>query len=211
MQHMGIPDDRITVIPNFTRVPAVDEAGKPAHDPPRLLAYGRFVDKKGFADLIHALALLRDRGVAFELKLGGDGPLNASLRNLVRELGLENSIHFSGWLHDVVTALDDADLFVLPSRSEPFGIVVLEAMARGVPVVSTRTEGPAEILSDDTAILAAVNNPADLAAAIEKALADRAGSVRRAITALAIYQREYTPAAVIPRITQVYRKLASVD
>lgn len=211
LQAMGISRDRITVMPNFSRLAAVAGPHASVHQPPRLIAYGRFVEKKGFADLIRALSLLKQRGIAFELQLGGDGSLNESLRTLVSKQGLEDSIRFSGWLDDIVTALDRSDLFILPSRSEPFGIVVLEAMARGVPIVSTRTEGPSEILSDTTAFLAAVNDPDSLADAIETALTGTTERDRKAVAALSLYQREYTANAVVPRIISLYRKLLRTD
>ena len=89
--------------------------------------------KKGFDLLLQAAAELRDEGLEFVLTLGGEGAEQAALEAIIADRGLSDSVKMIGWVEDVVPLLEQADLFILPSRSEPFGIVILEAMACGVP------------------------------------------------------------------------------
>ncbi len=141
----------------------------------RLLAVGQLKEKKGFSYLLEACAILRRRGVRFECKIVGEGPLRAALEELRHRLDLEDLVAFTGALpHDeVVTRFREADLFVLPcvigEDGDRDGIpnVVLEAMAMGLPVVSTRHSGIPEAVSDgESGILVAPADAAGLAEAI---------------------------------------------
>lgn len=205
--NQGVTGDRITVIPNFSRFATAPGVRKKPHQPIQLLAYGRFVEKKGFHVLLASLGRLHDAGFAFELVLAGDGPAAQVLRQQAAQLGIASRIHWPGWLDDVEAALDSADLFILPSLDEPFGIVVLEAMARGVPMVSTRTQGPREVLADDTAYLCEPDNVADLEKAIRTAVADETGRGQRSETALQQFRDHYSAEVVVPRFAQLYRQL----
>jgi glycosyltransferase involved in cell wall biosynthesis len=90
--------------------------------------------------------------------------LDATLKKESRELGVEESVQFKGRVDDVVKYLNLADAFVLSSRWEGFGLVVAEAMACELPVVSTNTGGPSEIIKDEeTGLLAQRKSPVDLA------------------------------------------------
>ena len=204
LRQMGVEDNRITIIPNFSRVPPVTDAKGKFDDTPRLLAYGRFVEKKGFADLLEALSLLKWEGIAFRLRLGGAGELDQGLRKQVRHQQLTHQVEFIGWIEDVIKELDQTDLFILPSRSEPFGIVVLEAMARGIPIVTTTTEGPREFLSSDTAWFAPIADPEALRDTLRKALFNSQERTNKANAALSLYSRNYTASKIIPRIINVY-------
>lgn len=204
----GIAQQRITSIPNFSNL-----APRPrlwAEPPVRttFAAYGRMVSKKGFDVLLRALRLLTDQGVDAELLLGGDGPQCSELLGLVTELGLEGRVSFIGWVRDVPALLQRADVFVLPSLDEPFGIVVLEAMALDTPIVATRSQGPSEILDADTAYLCAVGDEQSLAEAMAAAAGDYTGRRRRAAAALERYCCRYSAEMVIPRYEALYEKLA---
>jgi glycosyltransferase involved in cell wall biosynthesis len=133
----GQPPARITVVPNLVRVPP---EGTPATaDPgrvPVIGALGRFVSRKGFADLIVALARLRARGYRFEARLAGSGPEDAALRALAGRLGIEDRLRFLGWITDQRSFFEALDLLCVPSREEPFGIVVLEGMAHARATLS---------------------------------------------------------------------------
>jgi glycosyltransferase involved in cell wall biosynthesis len=115
--------------------------------PPHIGVLGRLHKNKGFDRLITALAALKSEGHQFSLSIAGTGPEESSLRNLVRNSDLERETEFLGWLEDPAPYLRSLDLFVLPSRTEPFGIVLLEAMAAGSPVMASGIEGPLDLLS----------------------------------------------------------------
>ncbi|MGE0485055.1 MAG: glycosyltransferase [Gammaproteobacteria bacterium] len=193
-------------IPNFSRLAAVDAIPSPPSPPYRIAGLGRFVHKKGFDVLIEACGYLVDAGVDLVLDLGGDGRELAALTRDISRHGLEGRVRLRGWIDDVSTFLDGAHLFVLPSRDEPFGIVLLEAMARGVPIVATRTQGPREVLDGTSAWLVDADDPAALAAAMRVAL-DPATGAERASHALARYRETYSEAPVVAQYLDLYARL----
>jgi glycosyltransferase involved in cell wall biosynthesis len=119
---------------------------------PIVLGAGRFTRWKAFEDLIHAFAVLRRRGVESSLVLAGsalpgESGYEGELKALARECGAKK-VFFTGWRDDIPGVMKSADVFVLPSHREPFGRVIVEAMASGLPVVAAGTGGPAEIVTD---------------------------------------------------------------
>lgn len=139
-------------------------------DLPVILVAGRFVDWKGFDVLIKACARLASI-FDFRLWLAGDGPMRGTLEDLATGLGIKNLLTFWGFLEDIRPLMWEADLFVLPSKSpEPFGIVALEAMACGLPVIATNAGGVLDFVDKTCGWLVRPNDPDDLAAAIKKVL-----------------------------------------
>lgn len=203
----GVAAARITRIPNFSRLAPRAPASQTPAPPVRLLALGRLVEKKGFDVLLDALASLPSTAPPVVLTLAGDGPLRAALEARARQLAPRVTVRFVGWVDDVAPLFAAADLFVLPSRDEPFGIVVLEAMAAGVPIVATRTAGPLEVLNADMAALVDVGDVAALATAIANALADPAAAQARAARAVTEFTSTYAAAAVVPRYERIYEEL----
>ncbi len=150
---------------------------------PRILSVGRYVAKKGFPDLIAACGLLRGRGLEFECVIVGGGPLEGELQAQIDGAALGGVVKLLGPLPqaDVRQLLAGAHLFVLACVVEAGGgsdnlpTVIVEAMACGLPVVSTRVAGVPEMVCDgEDGLLAAPNNPALLADAMEKLLRDPA-------------------------------------
>jgi len=161
----------------------------PVKAPPRgvpvLGTLGRLHRNKGIDVLLHAVARLKARGVAAQVRIAGDGPEMARLRTLAAALGLGETVDFAGWVKPDAY-LPALDLFVLPSRVEPFGLVVAEAMAAGVPVVASRIDGPAEILMDgELGRLAPPRDAAALADAIAEATQDWETTLAKAAAAQA--------------------------
>jgi glycosyltransferase involved in cell wall biosynthesis len=115
---------------------------------PYVFAMGRHVHQKGFDVLIRAWHQLQLQD--FDLVIGGSGTDTEMLQELIHELKLEDSVHLIGRLdrNGVVSHLQHASCFVLPSRHEPFGIVVLEAMAARAPVIATAVGGVPEFVTD---------------------------------------------------------------
>lgn len=140
------PPSRVTRIYN-TIPPAMFD---PMPDKPhglRCIAVGRLAAVKNQAMLLRVIHALRARGLDATLQLVGDGPLATSLRDEIARLGLERAVELCGFREDVRALLDQADLFLLPSHSEGFGLALVEAMARGCIPLATRCGGPAEILA----------------------------------------------------------------
>lgn len=136
-----------------------------------IFAMGRLVDQKGFSDLIKAFALVSKK-FSVHLFILGEGPLLDNLKQLARSLGVLNSITFLGFVKNPFVLLKQADLFVFSSIHEGFGNALLEAMACGVPIVSTNCpSGPSEILEDGKwGSLVPVGDISALAQAMEDSL-----------------------------------------
>ncbi|MCG2659551.1 MAG: glycosyltransferase, partial [Kiritimatiellae bacterium] len=180
----ALPSRKIDVVYNgldlekFNVVKPLDlsrEFGLPAA--PVVLAAGRFSRWKGFADLIRACAILRRKSIAFTCLLVGkalpaDKDYECHLVTLARQYGLTNVV-FTGWRDDVPAIMKSASVMVLPSHGEPFGRVIIEAWACGLPVVATNEGGPAEIIDDKVnGMLVRTGNAGQMADAIEMILRD---------------------------------------
>ncbi len=145
---------------------------------PTLVTVGHLVARKRHADVISALALLRDRHPALRYVIVGDGPERARLRALSVSLGVEDRVELRGELphREAVAIAQAGSLFVLPSVDEAFGVAYVEAMAGGVPAVGCRGEdGPEEIAHAGGGIARVKpSDPDDLAARIDTLLSDPA-------------------------------------
>lgn len=139
------------------------------------------------------------------MTLAGDGPCREALLDQIQRLGIADRVDLVGWIEDVGGLLAEADVFVLPSRVEPFGIVLLEAMACGIPIVASRTDGPLDVLDDTTAWLCAVDDVSDLTRAMEQAGASASERLARAEAALGRYRARYHEDVVLPRLLAFYQ------
>ncbi len=166
----ALPDVPLTVLPNFAELEVFPP--RPAwRDPPVIGALGRLHDQKGFDILVRAATILRDRGVAFHLRIGGEGEDRPKLEGLIRDFDLAAQVELAGWVSPPGPFLADLDLFVVPSRYEPFGLVVIEAMAAGVPILASALEGPQEVLAGGRfGRLVASEDPEALAQALIEAM-----------------------------------------
>lgn len=118
-------------------------------DRPTVIAAGRFVEEKDFPTLLRAFALVRKEQPA-ELVILGDGPLREQLVMLAKKLGISVFVRFDGMVDNVYSYFSRSSVFVLSSKREAFGNVLIEALACGAPCVATRcaSGGPQEILGD---------------------------------------------------------------
>ena len=158
----------------------------------RVLAVGRLVEKKGFATLIEACALLRDRGVTLDCELIGGGELEGALRTQIDRLGLHPQVALSGPKPqaDVVRAIAGASVLATPcvvgsdGNRDGLPTVLLEAMALGTPCISTDVTGIPEVIEHDrTGLIVPQHDAGQLAAAIERLLDDDALQRRLATAA----------------------------
>jgi glycosyltransferase involved in cell wall biosynthesis len=149
--------------------------------PPSIIAVGRLIPKKGFANLIRACGLLGEHGKSFRCEIIGEGPLEEELREQITQLGIQNCVELLGPKpqHEVRARLVGAQLLVMPSVVDPEGgmdnlpTVIMEAMATGLPVVSTMIGGiPEMVIDNETGFLVRPGDAVALAAAIEKLIND---------------------------------------
>lgn len=167
----GMTRANIHLIPNMVRLPAhTPQLPREFRSPPVIGTMGRWVAKKGFDVFLQALAILKTRGVAFSAVLGGAGEEERALQSLINTLGLSSHVSCPGWVEDRAGFFAAIDLFCLPSHHEPFGIVLLEAMAHGAAVVTTDSEGPRHIVTPGGDALMAPRGNAE-------ALADALGAL----------------------------------
>ena len=178
----NISDYRIDVVPNgidlkIFRAPTnlQDCRGRFATPDEKLVLYvGRLVQEKGVQNLIEATQHLRDLNMKFIVV--GEGYLKEELIRRVNELGLAQRVYVTGFLEtETIRGLfRTADACVIPSLYEPFGIVALEAMAAGAPIVTSGAGGLGEILEHDKTATFIYNTPESIAGGIRRVITDPA-------------------------------------
>lgn len=172
---LGVAADRLRVVVPGT-APARPARGPNAGSPPRLVCVGSVTPRKGHDVLVEALARIRDLAwacvCAGSLERGGGFP--DGVRERVAELGLESRILFLGELDaaELDSVYQTASLFVLPSRFEGYGMALTEALARGLPVVSTTGGAIPGTVPSDAGVLVSPGDANALAAALAELLAN---------------------------------------
>jgi glycosyltransferase involved in cell wall biosynthesis len=168
--------------------------GVPRDRPPLVLAVGRLIEKKGFADLVRACALLAANGTEFRCAIVGKGPLEPSLRELIRSLGVERRVELAGPVprERLLELYPRAAVFAAPcvvagdGNRDGLPTVLVEAMACGVPVVATPMTGIPELVEDEvTGLLVPEHDAEALAAALARILQDAQLAKRLATAARA--------------------------
>jgi glycosyltransferase involved in cell wall biosynthesis len=225
---MGIAPEKIEVIHNATRIRADVEDGLTNITARRRFAealglpdevrfiscLGRISPGKGQDVLIEAMAdVVAAQPRAHLLIAGGQarkGEYARSLDDLPARLGIGGHVHRLGFRSDTAAVLLAADVHAVPSREEPFGLVVIEGLMMGRPVVASRVGGIPEILcSADHGLLVEPENPTALAGAILALLEDDALARRVAESGQRHAMEEFAPEVMTRRITEVYQRLLS--
>ncbi len=198
-----VPTSNIAIIPNgvrsqfFTREPKIA-----FNSPSRILYVGRFSVQKRVDRLIKAVALLN---VPVEVALVGDGEEAAALQRLTKELGLKNIVFVGKKYGDALLEYyRSADMFVLPSDIEGMPLVLLEAMAAGLPVIGSNVAGIRELIEEVGIV--ADPSPVNLASAIEAVA--RSNSLAQELSKKSVDKaRQYSWPTVIDRLEDVYREV----
>lgn len=173
---------------------------------------GRLTHQKAHDVLIQAHQLVRAVVPSARLRIAGhdEGGLATRYRALANSLGTGDFVEVLGYVDDVATFLDELDVFVLPSRWEGFGLVLLEAMAAQRPIVATRVGPIPEILMHgETALLVDPEDPETLAEAIALLLTDRPLARRLASRASDDLERRFTSARVTAHTSLIYREVVT--
>jgi len=175
----------------------------------KILGVGSFDDNKGFEHLIQSIPLLEKKNpsVSIQLDLIGEGPLHEKFSLLVASLNLEKKVH----LHlptnkkGLAEYYNKADVFCLPSQFETFGIVLIEALACGTPVVATSQAGPKDIVHVGNGKMAAFGQPSALADAIHEVYASSEKYIRTQLAKETIDR--YGEQNVVDQILASYKRL----
>ncbi len=166
--NQGVSAEKISVVYNGLEIPS--------KMPTRTVSgialgtVSRVTPQKGIVDAIQAVAVLKTDFPDLKYRIVGDGDSLDQCKSLVRELGLTDTVEFVGYQKDVWTELAKMNLFLFPSHKEAMGIALLEAMASGLPAVTTNVGGIPEVVSQDTAVMVDAKKPDELAKAIKDLL-----------------------------------------
>ena len=175
---------------------------------PLLVCVARLTEQKGHRWLLSAFRAVLDEFPQAALLLLGDGPLRAPLERLAAKLGLREHVRFSGWRTDVSALLPGADLFVLASEWEGFGLVLLEAMAAALPIVATRVGAiPEVVLHGETGWLVEAKNAAAFADATISALRAPGQIVAFGQRGRARLQKEFSVQRMVAATERLYARL----
>jgi len=207
---------RIVVIPNsvdlarsastLSKVEARARLGLTEHDLV-LGSIGRLEKQKGHRYLIEAMALLRRRGIVARLLLAGEGRERLALEALVASLGLEQQVVLLGTRNDLGDLFRAMDVFVMPSLWEGLSLVMLSAMAAGLPVVATSVGGVSQVLCDDEyGFTVPAGNAAALADKIAECLPDLRAAMAKGMKGARHVRDHYSDEAMVRRVEAVYEQ-----
>ena len=165
MQAEGIGKTRY--LPNFINEDFFQIVPTVPYTKFRFFTLSGFVEGKGLDVLLRAIAAL-SRREEFQFVIGGAGPLGGSLKEMARDLKIDHLIEWKGHLDrkQALKEFQSSDAFVLPSRFESFGIVYVESLFCGKPIVATRCGGPEEFVNETTGLLCDVDSGGQIAAAM---------------------------------------------
>jgi glycosyltransferase involved in cell wall biosynthesis len=204
---LGAETSKVSVLPNFFSDPVVPHDYAPKR-PLRIGSLGRLVMRKGFTDLIDALALLKTRGLEFEAVIAGEGRDSAHIKDHAAKSG--SGVLILDWVDgDAKDAfLKSLDILVVPSRSEPFGNVLLEGMRYGLAMVTTATIGARAIFSGRKFLpFVDIRRPKQLAEAIASLAADPKRREDIGRIGQVLYKEEFTLATGTPRLLRLVDKV----
>lgn len=168
---------------------------------------GRFVPKKGFEVFIQALSLLKEKNILFHAIIAGEGEQQRTLIALRKKYQLEEQLNITGWM-PTSTFFSLIDIFCLPSLHEPFGMVLIEAFAHRKACVTTNSEGPQEIATDQwDALIAPIANPAALADQLETVLSSSKIRNYLATNAYNTFIKKYSPPSISQQLESIIQNL----
>ena len=197
----GVPSEKLRVIPNAVDVAQFGNLDPPLNVTPLAVGFiGRLDPIKRLPDLIRAVGLLRGR---VRLDIFGDGSERPELERLIRHLQLTEIVTLHGVVPRPQDALRQIGLLVLPSKAEGFGLVLIEAMAAGVPVLATNVPGIRDVVRNGETGLLVPCNPQALAAALERLVEHPELRARLAAGGREDVRQRFTWSAVLPQ----YREL----
>jgi glycosyltransferase involved in cell wall biosynthesis len=213
LREIGAPPQKLNVIPNcyndnLFKPLSQEEARKSLNlplDKKLLLSVGSLVEVKGHTYLIDSMQTILKSRKDLILIIVGSGPLEADLRKKVKKLGLNKNILFTGERkhEEIPVWMNACDLFVLPSLNESFGVVLIEAMACGKPVIGTQVGGVPEIITtDEVGRLIRPKDSEVLAMAVLEAL-DKEWSTEKILE----QTQRYSWNKIAKRILSVYQKV----
>lgn len=206
---LGVPEARILIVPNGVPAPPPHARATLNAAEPHIVFLGRLGARKGVPELIAALGSTALRDLPWRATLAGDGDPRPFKAEATR-LGIAARLHFPGWLEQEASAglLHAATLLVLPSRAEGLPMAVIEALAHGVPVVTTPVGAIPDFLTDDdSALLVPPGDAAALAQALVRLVGSPELRQRLARRGHEVFARHFDIAEIARRFTALYAEL----
>ncbi|NPV68787.1 MAG: glycosyltransferase [Anaerolineae bacterium] len=183
--------------------------------PPDALLAGlvcRLIEQKGIPYALRAFARVADRFPNAHLVIAGDGPLRNDLEAQARDRGLAERVRFLGWRTDTAAIFAALDVFLMPSLWEGFGLVLLEAMAQGVPVIGSAVSAIPEVVADgETGLLCPPRDVDCLAAALGDLLADPGRRARLGAAGRARLEERFSSERMVAETIALYERLMAVS
>lgn len=207
-------EHKITVVPNGIKTPRrrelfserqVRDEFRVDEHAPLVACVARLELEKDIGSLITAIGSVKVKCPGIKCVIAGDGSQRHSLQAQIRDAGLGDVVILAGFRQDALSIINACDLFILPSLTEPFGLVILEAMALGKPVIATSAGGPLEIVQHETTgLLVPPARPAALAAAIDWLVQAPDQCARMASAGLVRYEKHFTAERMARATLSVY-------
>jgi len=201
-----VPSERIVVIHNGVNLDDFVQSELFDHPRPYILGLGNLIKRKGFDLLLRAFAKINSSNL--DLLIAGDGPEAAGLKQLAQDLSIEARLRFVGCI-DGQAKIDlyrSAELFVCPSRAEPFANVILEAMACDLPVVASNVGGNLEMVDDGrTGLIFESQNIDDLATKLQQFM-DNGALRQRMLEATRQHIKQFDLQTITDQYLDLYRK-----
>jgi glycosyltransferase involved in cell wall biosynthesis len=210
----GIPAEQTLVLPNYVDIHKFTPSTQPrpanswSNDMTVVGFAGRLVEQKGWRSLLNVADLLRNEPARF--LVAGSGPGEFEMRQLIRKMKLEENIQMLGFVDDMRPFYRAIDIFLFPSRLEPFGLVALEAQACGVPVVAFDIPGVNEAISPSNAQLVPVGADEQLAFAIQHLIGEmdlRASVIRAGLE----NAKQHNLDQYLAHLEEIYQSLSGTN
>jgi len=215
---LGCPESKIVVHRMGINIEQFSFKLRPLRSPIKFLTVGRLVEKKGISYAIEAFAKIVHQypDFSFEYFIAGDGPLKSSLEEKIKKLGLENKVYLLGWVSndEVQKLMDQAHIFLLPSITASSGdqegipVVLMEAMASGLPVISTYHSGIPELVIDkETGFLVPEKDISALAEKILDLVKNPDSLTQIVKNARRYVEKEYNIKRQVKKLADIYENL----
>ncbi|MBD3655380.1 glycosyltransferase family 4 protein [Marinobacter sp.] len=200
--------ERLVTIPNGARIYSLAKRLPLEKRLPRLVSVGSLTSRKNFATAIHAIAQLRNEIDSYTIV--GEGPERRDLEHIIESEQLEGKVKLIGWFDDIEVHLGAADIQLIPSLWEGFGLVAVEGMSTGLPVVASNVDGLREVLDESNSsvtFISQADSVQDWVSGISKAIADLHSRGAESLAQSSRQQAEkFTLAQMAERYLEIYQQ-----
>ncbi|MDP0490488.1 MAG: glycosyltransferase [Verrucomicrobiota bacterium JB023] len=210
LEKQGVSKENLRLIPNFSEDLNEKSQGKLADQlnlpsgAPVAASVGRLKGVKGHDISIRVAAAIPE----LHLLIAGGGPKEEELRTLAKELGVEQRVHFLGWCREMGEVYRLADVVLFPTRSEPFGNVIVEAWRQRVPIVTSNLEGPAWLVDEgETGLLCEKNDVEAFTDAVKRVLADGELANRLVANGGRVLEERFSTEAIVAAYQKLFSEL----